>query len=154
MRMGGLRVKFILSFFILLTIPMIVLGYLSYTKASTTLQDAVEGELISTTKLTAELKDQVLETTEDYITALSKTPVLADALTNLNEENRIAAYQYLAEMRKENGELLENLLLVNNDAKVIITDTSQNENQDLSDRDYVKEALRGSNSKSEILVSK
>ncbi|MCR4442433.1 MAG: methyl-accepting chemotaxis protein [Peptococcaceae bacterium] len=152
-KMRSLRVKLVSSFLILLTVPMVVLGYLSYSRASSTLQVTIEQELNNTAKLTADLTGQVLDGVEGYLAALSKATVLAQAAAG-DESSRLEAYQYLSEARKEKGEMLENLVLVDNIARGIITDSKQEENLDLTDRYYVTQALAGKKSRSDVIVSK
>jgi len=152
-RMRSLRVKLVSSFLVLLTVPMVVLGYLSYIRASATLQGTIEQELNNTAKLTAELTEQVLDGAEGYLAAISKAAVLANAAAG-DKSSRLEAYRFMAQARKEKGELLESLVLVDSIARGIVTDSKQEENIDLADRHYITQALSGNKSRSDVIASK
>jgi len=152
MRLGGLKGKFILSFFLLISLPIAVLGYLSYTNASGALQETIEQQLKDTTKNVGELTAETLNGVQKIIAVASKTPVVLKAAANIDEAIRTEAFEYLRELHNEN-KMVESLIITNNRGIGIITESDRNANLDLTAREYIQRTLKGQDAISDILVS-
>jgi len=151
---SSLKTKLIASFLILISVPVLILGLISYNTTAKSLQATIEKELVNTTMLTGDAIEDSIKSVERALEIASYTQVLGAYLANLDDLSREQAYNYLSRLQKENNDLLENVILVNLQGRADLTDTSSNANMDLSDRDYIKRALQGQVSKSDVITSK
>lgn len=150
----SLRAKLILSFFVLITIPILVLGYFSYDMATKSLQETIEAQLESDTKKTSEMVNITLSKIHTVLNLASKTNVLMEALTNNNTDTAFNAFTFLAEIQQENKDLIENLIITDMTGRAILDNTTINSSTDLSDREYVKTALSGKEAVSDVMISR
>ncbi|WP_432663603.1 methyl-accepting chemotaxis protein [Wukongibacter baidiensis] len=149
----SLKMKLITMFFIFISVPIIVLGIFSYTKTSNSMQQMTEEELRDVTTQTAELIDQTVNSVSKYVGLLSHNENLAQAADG-DELLRNEAFKYLSDVQKENSSEIEMLVVTDNKARGIITNGKKSANIDLSSRAYVKEALKGKASQSDVIISK
>lgn len=150
----SLKAKLILSFLALIAIPMLASGVLSYQKSSKALQQTVESQITEVADLTAESIDRTLQNVEKDIEIISRNEALGLLLQNNSPESLAAVYGYLSGIESDNKELMESLLLADTTGKVIVSDSEQSPDMNISDRDYFKKAVQGSNALSEAITSK
>lgn len=146
----SLKVKLLLMFLVLISVPIVVLGYLSYNMAADSLQNTIEQQLRDNTKLTAQAVDGSLEEVQGFLRLVSKNQDLIDTAAAGKDTG---GYDYLATIQKENSKLLEMLILVDRQGKTILTNESLNSTVDLSGRDYVQIALKGKEAASDVIIS-
>ncbi|WP_432408347.1 methyl-accepting chemotaxis protein [Wukongibacter sp. M2B1] len=149
----SLKTKIITMFFIFISVPIIALGAFSYMKTSNSMQNMTEGELRDITTKTAESIDQTLRSVNKYVGLLSHNENLAKA-ANGDELLRNEIFKYLSDVQKENSSEIEMIVVTDSKARGIITNKKNNANIDLSSRSYVKEALKGKMSQSDVIISK
>jgi methyl-accepting chemotaxis protein len=150
----SLKTKMIATFLLLITIPMLVLGFLSYSMSSKALQTTIEQQLRDQTRQTAEAIDRTLLMVKKNLQIASYNENLAQAILNNDASVGAEAFKYLLTIQKQDNDLLEMLILADTQGKAVITNESQTVSMDLSDRDYVKKALQGEEAVSEVIFSK
>lgn len=148
----SLKFKLMLAFFLLISIPLSILGTTSYYKASSSMQSTLEQQLKSDGYKTGNSISQTINSLDKYIQILSLDQKLAK-LAEGDSSSTDEVYQYLSELQKQNSDLLEMLAVTNSAGKEIINNSDKIVNIDLGNRDYVKTALNGTPGKSEVIVS-
>lgn len=146
----SLKIKLLLMFFILISVPIVTLGYLSYNMAAQSLQQTIEQQLRDNNKLTAQAVDGSLKEVQGFLRLVGKSQRLIETAAAGKDEGGFA---YLADTQKENSKLLEMLIIVDSEGRTIMTNESLNSTVDLSGRDYVQKALKGAEAVSEVIVS-
>ncbi len=149
----SLKTKLITMFFLFISVPIITLGIFSYTKTSNSMQSMTEEELRDITTQTAESIDRTLNSVSNYVGLLSHNENLAK-FAGGDELLRKETLKYLDEVQKENSSEIEMIAITDDKAKGIITNKKESANIDLSNRVYVKEALKGKVSQSDVIISK
>ncbi|MFL0245475.1 methyl-accepting chemotaxis protein [Candidatus Clostridium stratigraminis] len=150
----SLKAKLSLIFFLLISIPLVSLGVFSYFKSSGALQSISEQNLNKATSLTAESIVGSIKSVNDSLEFISLSDSLVTVLENPNEENKIKAFKYISQIQKNKNSEIETLLVVNKTGKSIMTNEKQNDDTDLSDREYVQKALKGTSAQSDVITSK
>ncbi|MFE8700611.1 methyl-accepting chemotaxis protein [Cytobacillus sp. FJAT-54145] len=150
-----LKGKLITSYIVLISIPLLVLAVLSYNMTAKSIEKTIEKQVDETTKLTAESINQTLDTTKSILTLLSHTPVILN-VSESPDDQKISqeAFDYLKTSKADNGSLLESLIITDTKGIGFLTDTESNASLDLTERDYVKEALTGKLAVSGVITSK
>ncbi|MBU3129817.1 methyl-accepting chemotaxis protein [Clostridium tagluense] len=147
----SLKTKLGLMFFIFISIPLIASGVFSCIKTSDSMQELTEGSLKQIAERTVESISLAVESVNDYIRALSLDEDFANIALGDNKLHS-SGLEYLAKLQKENNDTIENLFITDINAKGVIS--NDNEDYDFSDRDYVKQALKGSRAQSGVFKSK
>ena len=150
----SLKIKLIITFFILISVPMAILGYISYTMASGAIQTSVQQQLIQQRSDTATLIDKTIISTKHSLEVASLNSGLGKAAQNLSSDDIDTAFKYIQEIQKSNKDFMEILIITDASGKVVIDNETKEPNIDLSDRDYMKKALSGSEAISEVLTSR
>lgn len=149
----SLKVKIFILFFVIIFISLSVLGTFSCIKTSNAMKKATEQELRQINEKTAEIVNQAVTAVDGYVGILSLNEELGDIVSenkNELEEN----FKQLAEIQKKHSELIESIYVTNIAGKSVFSSASITDNTDLSDREYINKALKGTKSYSEILASK
>lgn len=149
----SLKNKLGLMFFIFIAVPLVILGSFSYIMTSRSMQKTIEQQLRDTTTQTAQSINQNINSVSKYVEMLSLDDQLA-GIANGDEKDRTNVFNYLSELQKQNSTQIETLLITNVSGKEIISSESEKSDIDLSDRDYIKSALKGTTTVSEAIVSK
>jgi len=151
----SLKTKLIAIFFILISIPMGILGYISYTMSANSIQASVKQQLKEQTKDTSDLIEKTIKSVKTSIEVASLNGELGKAAKDLNKDNMEGAFQYIKDVQERNKDFMEVLIITDAQGKVVITNQTKNPDIDLSDRDYMKKALSsGSETVSEVLTSR
>lgn len=148
----SLKIKLISMFFVFIALPIIALGTISYIMTSNSMQDVTEEELRSLTTQTAESIDQTIDSVNRYIELLSRDKNLAKAAAG-DDMLKSEIFKYLSDVQKDDSERIEMIAVTDAEGKGIVTSEDENSNNDLSKRDYVQEALKGSPSQSDVIIS-
>lgn len=149
----GLKKKLIAAFFLFTTIPLTALGIFSYISTSSSMQTAVEHQLTSQSTNASQSINNKINSVSKYIEMLSLDNRLSSVASGDNKYSG-EVYQYLSMLQKQNSNQIELLAVLDASGKEILNSQSENVNIDLSSRDYVKNALAGNPSTSEVLQSK
>lgn len=150
----GLKMKLVASFILLISIPVIVLGFMSYSMASNSLQETIEQQLEDTTRQTAQAIAGDLEAARGMLSIMATNEALAQVtLGNSDPELNSQAFTYLSNLQKENSDLFENLILTDAQGRGVMDNTNINSTTDYAQRGYVQKALQGSVSHSDVISS-
>lgn len=150
----SLKVKLIGSFIILITLPIIALTVLSYNMTANSMQETIEKQLVETTRLTAESINQTVQSTTSLLQLQSKTELIRKMTRASDSEYKSVVENMLQNAVKDNKDLIETILITDENGISYMNNSSSNAETDLSDRDYVKEALKGKFSISDVITSK
>ncbi len=150
----GLRKKLVASFIILISIPVVVLGFMSYTMAANALQETIEQQLSDTTKQTAEAISGDMKAARNILNVMATNENLAEVILDQNNgELSSRVFTYLSTLQKENSDLFESLILTDAQGRGVMDNSSINTTADYAQREYVQEALLGSVSLSDVIIS-
>lgn len=149
----SLKVKLSLMFFIFISIPLIALGVYSSVKTSNSMKELTEANLTQITEKTAESISLTVESVNKYVQTLSLDEDFAKISAGDNTL-RASVFEYLSILQKENSDKIETLAITDASGKGIISNDNVNFNSDLSERGYVQQALKGTVSQSEVILSK
>lgn len=151
----SVKTKLVFTFFILIVIPMIMLGYISYKMASNSLQNTIREELKQETEDTSALISKSVQSVKSSIEIAALNNQLGTMIQNQNEEEIDTAFNYITNVQKSNEEFIEVLIITDSTGKVIIDTQTKEPDIDLSDRDYMKKTLSsGEMAVSEVLTSR
>jgi len=151
----SLKTKLIITFFILISVPMGILGSVSYTMASHSIQASVNQQLKEQTSDTSALIEKTIESAKHSLEISSLNSELGKAAQNLSQSDIDTAFQYIQNVQKSNNDSMEILIITDANGKVVIDSDTKDPNLDLSDRDFIKKALSsGSEAVSDVLISR
>lgn len=151
----SLKIKLMITFFILIAIPMSILGTVSYKMAENSLQQSTKQQLIQQTSDTSDLIEKSIESVKSAVEIFSLNNQLGKIVQTQSSEDIDTAFEYISNVQKSNEEFMEVLIVTDLTGKVIIDTQSKEPDIDLSDRDYMKEAIRSGNTTvSEVLTSR
>jgi len=150
----SLKNKLGVMFFIFIAIPLIILGGYSYNTTSHSLQYATEQQLREVTNETASSINETIDSVDKYVKILSSDERMAKVASGDSSYN-LESYNYLQKIQKENSDIIESLIITDLSGKGVISNSSEKYDTDLSDREYVQDALKNSKGISKtILTSK
>lgn len=138
---SSLKTKLMFNFFILISIHMGILGYLSYTMAANSLQSSVEQQLKDQVSDTSALIEKTIDSAKHSIEIASLNDDLSKVIKNSSMNNIEAAFEYIQKVQKSNQDYIEVLIITDAYGKVIIDSQTKEPDIDLSDRAYMKNAL-------------
>ena len=151
----SLKIKLMITFFILIAIPMSILGTISYKMAEISLQQSINQQLTQQTSDTADLIEKSIESVKTAVEISSLNNQLGKISKIQSAEDIDTAFEYISNVQKGNEEFMEVLIVTDSTGKVIIDTQSKEPDIDLSDRDYMKEAIQSGNTTvSEVLTSR
>ena len=150
----SLKTKLMITFFILISIPMEILGYISYTMSSNSIQATIQQQLREQTSDTSALIEKTIGSVKNSLEIASLNSDLGKAVQNLSTENVDTAFEYIRSVQESNKDFMEVLIITDAYGKVVIDSQTKEPDIDLSDRDYMKKALSGSEAVSEVLTSR
>lgn len=148
----SLKVKLMIAFIVIVTVPLSVIGTVTYNKASTSMQDSIEQQLRDNGTKTAQSVDITINSVNKYVEMLSidqRLTKLAAGDSSLSGD----VYNYLNTLQKQNSDEIEMLAITDSTGKEFLNNVNQVVNVDLSNREYVKSALDGKPSQSDVIVS-
>lgn len=150
----SLKTKLMIAFFCMITIPMGILGYVSYQMSSKSIQTSVQQELNEQAANTANLIESKIDFLKHTLEVTSLNEGINDAVKNLSPENKDKVYNYIKSVQEKNKDNMEVLIVTDITGKEVINNQTEEPDIDLSDREYVKEALNGKESVSEVIISR
>lgn len=150
----SLRLKLTLAFLILITVPISILGSITYNMSSKALQTSIEQQLVQNTSQTAELIEKTINSSKAAIQQASLNSLLGRIENNAVQADKDEAFQYIHQVKENNQDFLEAVTIVDTNGQAIMDSDSKSPNLNISDRDYFKTALSGSEAVSQVLISK
>ncbi|MBC2456170.1 methyl-accepting chemotaxis protein [Clostridium beijerinckii] len=151
----SLKIKLMITFFVLISLPMGLLGYISYRMSSASIQTAVQQQLKEQTYNTSNLINKTIDSTKHSLEVASLNGDIIKAVENSNTSNLDTASEYIKEVQEKNKDFMEVLIITDAYGKVIVNTQSKENDIDLSDRDYMKQVLSsGKEVVSEVLTSR
>lgn len=151
----SLRVKISALLFLLICIPLVLSGTLSYRLSSSALQSTIEEQLAATTASTSkEVLGKLEQVQESLQIAARNTSLSRLPLKPSDNTLKTDAYQFLSDVQKDGGGLTELLAVTDTQGKIIVTSSTSTPDLNVSDRDYFKQALGGTAVTSDVLISK
>lgn len=148
----SLKTKLVSMFFLFIALPLITLGIISYNMTSRSIQHTTEEELREIAIQTADSVNEAVNSVNMYIQLLSHNEDLARAASG-DDQVKAKVFTYLSKLQKENSNQIEMLFVTDAAGKGIISNESEKFNINLSHRDYVQNALKGSPTESDVIVS-
>ena len=153
----SLKVRLMITFFILIAIPMTILGAISYKMASSSLQSSIDERLMQQASDTADLIEKSIHSVEDVVKISSLNNQLANIAIaqNRNEGDIDTAFTYINDVQQSNDDFMEVLIVTDANGRVIIDTQTKEPDIDLGDRDYMREAISsGKVTVSDVVVSR
>ena len=150
----SLKFKLILMFFLLISVPMGVLGVISYNMAANALQTTIEDELTKTDKEVVQNISLSMESVQRVIQIAGNNEDLVNAADNFVQDAGTRAFQYLYKIKHGNEALIDSVILADHTGKVIMTNADQGSDVNLGDRKYVQDALIGKETTSGVIISR
>ncbi|MEJ8553173.1 methyl-accepting chemotaxis protein [Tepidibacter sp. Z1-5] len=149
----SLKTKLISMFFIFILIPLLILGVTSSIMTSRSIQHATEEELRELTEQTAEIIEQSINSVSKYVQVLINDVDIVNTAAGYNENNH-EVYTYLLKLQEENKNQIESLYITDASGKEIMSTRNEKTDIDLSDREYIQNALNGSFAQSDVILNK
>lgn len=150
-----LRFKLSSITIVVVVIPLLVLGIISYLISSTSLEKVIEESLIVTTTQSAFAVEESLNKVKVATEVLSADKIFSDYLMDSkSEEFKNEVFMKLNNSYKAMSEIVDVIYFANNKGKIVMSSSDINASIDISDRGYYKEVLTGSLAISDVLVSR
>lgn len=150
----SLKSKLMIAFFILIFIPMGVLGNLSYTMSSRALQSTIEQQLEEEAVHAKASIEKEIAAVKSFLEVASLNNALGGAAQGASKENFETAFTYIEDIKRNYKDYVETIVIADINGKVVMTNESKEPKIDLSDRDYFKKVLGGTGVVSEALTSR
>lgn len=151
---ASIKTKLMITFFIVIAIPMGILGYISYEMSSKSIQESVQQQLKQQVESSSSLIEDRIDSVKHTLEVTSLNGDIIDAAKNLNSDNSSKSFKYIQSVQEKNKDCMEVLIITDTSGKAIIDSQTQTPDIDLSDRDYMKKALQGKDQVSEVLTSR
>ena len=150
----SLKVKLVLSFLLLITVPISILGFLSYNMSSKALQGAIEHQLEESATLSSETITATLDSIKGSLKMAAQSNLLLSALNKEKDEQVDKdAFDYIGVFRQQIMNV-ETVSLIDKDGNTVLTDASMSSDINISDMKYFKDAMGGRVIVSDVMTSK
>lgn len=137
------KFKLVLSFLLLITVPISTLGFLSYNMTSKTLQSTIEHQMEESAALSSETITATLENIKGSLKIAAQNNILLTLLNKEKNEQAVKdAFDYIRVFRKQIMNI-EAISLVDKDGNTVLTDASMTSNTNISGMKYFKDAMGG-----------
>lgn len=150
----SIKTKLMITFFIVIFVPMGILGFISDNMSSKSIQASVQQQLKQQTESASNSIEERIDSIKNVLEVASLNEDISNAITSSNSNDLNKAYQYIQSVQEKNNQYMEAMIITDATGKTIIDNKTQNSNIDLSDRDYIKNALNGKEQVSEVLTSR
>lgn len=135
----SLKTKLMAIIFLVITIPLIILGTISYRNTANSIEDIIEGNLDQMSTALANSIDQEIDAAYRNIEIMSYRQDLVDITTG-NTENKDLAFNYLSNVI-ENEDSLLNMMVLDINGDVIVSSDSLNPDLNLGTATDFQETL-------------
>lgn len=150
----SIKTKLMITFFIVISIPMCILGAISFSMSKNSIQASVQEQLKEQAASATNLIEDKIDSVKRTLEVASLNQQTSNIITNQNSDNLNVAYKYIQSVQERNKDYMEVLIITDDKGKVIIDNQTQTPNIDLSDRAYIKSALSGKEAVSDVLTSR
>ena len=152
----SLKIKIMTAFFVLIGLPMTALGISTYNRTYQALQESTQSELKQQAGDAATFIEKSIDSVKGDVEIASLNSQLSDLMQNSTSQEYIdEAFDYITKVQSDNDEYMEVLIVTDSVGKVIIDTRTKTPDVDLSDRDYMKNAISsGKTCVSEVLTSR
>lgn len=150
----SIKTRFISLFFILIGIPLTLLGVLSYEITAKSVHNIIEQQIRTLEDKTSKSIEEKTNAVSKYTQLLAYDEEIAKSALNKDENLKRECFEYISKLQENNKDELEGIWIVDLNSKIVLTNNDLNPNVDLSDRDYIKKALSGVPAKSDVVLSK
>lgn len=145
----NLKVKLMALVFLSISLPLIILGAVSYATSAHSYQQTMR----QITGETAETFQECLNSAGLFVQSAGKNPTLALAAAG-DKGAKAEAYQYLNRLQQENSKLIQSLVITDANGKGVASNDNPDLSIDFSDRAYVQAALHDTPAQSGVITSK
>lgn len=151
--------KLMIWFLILITVPLSIIGVMTYKKSQKSLRLQAESTLNSMLGGGAKELTLKMKHTEDILDLLSSSELIL-ALANEFDNNNDTAQEIslvqakLLNFKRSLGEMCENLSISDKNGNVLISTYTMDKGINISSRDYFQQSIAGQNYWSDVLLSK
>lgn len=135
----SLKTKLMTIIFLVITIPLIILGTISYRNTANSIEKIIEGNLDKMSTSLADSIDQELDAVYKNIQIMSSRQDLTDITTG-NLESKDSAFNYISSIVENQDDLL-NIMILDLNGDAIISSDSPNPDLNLGMATDFKEAL-------------
>lgn len=149
----SLKTKTVLMMMILIIIPLIVLSVVSLVKFQSSTRDATEAKLEDLLNLTGEAIEDEIHQAGLVAKLISKDNEIIQYLSG-DTSLRKDVYTFLKDIQGENSSLVEMLIVTDKTGMSLTAHSAEVLEIDVSDRDYVQQALAGQMGISEAIISR
>ena len=152
----SLKIKIMTAFFVLIGLSMTALGISTYNRTYQALQESTQSELKQQAGYAATFIEKSIDSVKGDVEIASLNSQLSDLMQNSTSQEYIdEAFDYITKVQSDNDEYMEVLIVTDSVGKVIIDTRTKTPDVDLSDRDYMKNAISsGKTCVSEVLTSR
>lgn len=151
----SLKVKLTSITIAVVVIPLLILGVISYSISSKSLESAIEESLIVTTDQSAFAVEESLNKVKIATELLSADRIFPQYLENSsNGLLKDDVYAKLSDSYMAMEEIVDVIYFANDKGKIVLSSSDKNPNIDISDRAYYKQVMKGEVVVSDVLVSK
>ncbi len=153
MKFRSMKIKLITLITALIAIPLVVLGISSLTMFKNATEESVDAKLYDLVYMTKDIiqgeYDKAILITQMIGGDHSITEFIAG-----DTAHRAEAFEVLQHHFNEQNAIVDSLVLTDQNAQALMTDTNPDISLDLTDRAYLAEALQGRVGISDVIVSK
>jgi methyl-accepting chemotaxis protein len=151
----SLKLKLTIAFFILISFPMGILGYISYTISAHSMETSIKEQLKADTSDTSALIEKTIDSVKHSLKIASLNANLGKVAQKSSNDDIETAFEYLQNVQRNNQDSMEILIITDATGKVVMDNQTTYSNINLGDQDYVKNALIGGReSVSQVSTSK
>lgn len=147
-----LKMKLISLFFVLITIPLTILGVYSYQMSKQALQTSIEEVLQSKTANAADNVNSAIENVQKVLEVATYNEGLGKVAAHAEDASIKEAFSYLRNVQ-DNTDAVYMLLVVDKSGRAVTSSTQEIINDDMSDQSYVQKALAGEDAISDVMKS-
>lgn len=147
-----LKKKLTLAFFLLILLPMVALGFYSYVMSEEALQSSIEDMITVDASNVAENIESTIKSVSTILEVASYNNALGKLAQHSQDASDIEAFNYIKDIQNSNSELIQGIMIVDIRGKAIMHSEDMQIDRDLSNEDYVKNALSGIETVSDVLM--
>lgn len=140
----SLKTKLMAIIISVITVPLIILGTISYLNTANSIEKIIENNLDQMSASLSESIQQELDSVFKNIQIMSYRQDLVDITTG-DAEKKDEAFNYLANIVEENKDMLLNIIVLDTNGDAIVTSDSLNPDLNLENATDFQEVLKTSN---------
>lgn len=150
----SLKVKLILMFFILISVPLAVLGVISSSMASRSMETSTKQQLLEYSRQTGTAIEENIQSVNNLLHVLSLNEQLAKAAAGDSDVRR-EVFSFLSAIQQENADQIETLCITDLNGHGVTSNDEEVSSISLSDREYVQTTLaKNAPAQSQVILSK